>query len=294
MIFNNTDVWIGRSYEHYGEYSDFEVGFLQSLLNKGDVCIDVGANIGSLTVPMAQQVGPSGLVVAIEPQQFIYHTLCGNVALNNLINVTCLQRACSDVEKVLWVPCVDYTQDGNYGGVSIEEQDEIRNLGVEGKAYPVATLTIDQLQLARCNLIKVDVEGMELEVLKGAVKTIQRYRPYLYVECDRESKVDELVKFIKNLGYDFDTHLPPLFNEENYFKNPVNVLDKPGKRTVSANLFCWDNKNTEKAVASIDINPHFFVGRKELYERNLHDSCGGVGGCDSCCGEHEPVAEARA
>lgn len=258
MIYNTSDVWIGRSYDHYGEYSEFEINFLLNLVNEGEVYIDVGANIGSMVVPIARKLGPSGLTVAIEPQQFVYHTLCGNVALNNLNNVSCFQRACSDNDRVVWVPSVDYSQEGNYGGVSLDDQDNIRSLGIEGKAYPVAAITIDQLQLARVNLIKIDVEGMELEVLKGAIKTIQRYRPFLYVECDRESKVEELITFIKNLGYDFDIHQPPLYNEGNFFMNHINVLDKPGKRIVSANLFCWDKSKAMKAKQAMDTNPQFF------------------------------------
>jgi len=264
MIYNDRDIWIGNSYEFYGEYSQFEVDFLKSLVKEGDVCIDVGANIGSITVPLAQKVGKTGLVVALEPQQSVYHALCGNIAVNNLYNVTAFQRAVSNHDNMIWVPAVNYDQPGNFGGVSLEQQSDLRNLGLEGKANPVACLTIDQLRLAKVNLIKIDVEGMELEVLQGAVQTINRYKPYLYVECDREAKVENLVKFIRNMGYDLDTHFTPLYNPNNYFNNSENKFDLPNTRIVSANMFCWDKNKTHIAKEYIDQNPQFFASLQKL------------------------------
>lgn len=247
MIYNPNDVWIGRSYDLYGEFSEKEVSFLRGLVNEGDVCIDIGANIGAITIPLAQKVGSGGLVVAIEPQQQIFYSLCGNIALNNLSNVTTLQRAVSNKEEMVWVPTVDYSLEGNFGGVSLESQNELKQLGAANKAYPVATLTIDQLNLIKANLIKVDVEGMELEVLEGALKTIYRSKPYLYVECDREHKAEPLSKFLASIGYSFAIHFPPLFNKDNFKNNEENALDKPGRQTVSSNLFCWHNSREQEA-----------------------------------------------
>lgn len=262
MIYNSTDMWIGRSIEHYGEFSEFETQFLCNLLSEGDVAIDVGANIGALTLPMANKVGKEGMVIAIEPQQYVYHMLCGNLAINNIYNVTTFQRAASNRDEILWVPYIDYNAGGNYGGVSLEHQGQLGQMALEGKCYPVAAMTIDQLHLGKVNLIKVDVEGMELEVLKGAEKTIQRYRPFLYVESDREHKRQDLKNYLDHLGYTYDMHMPPLFNEGNFAKNRENVIDKDfGRRYVSGNLFCYDaNHPSRKRVArfAIDSCPQFF------------------------------------
>jgi hypothetical protein len=86
MMYLRNDVYIGRSLNDYGEYSEAEVDLFRQFLTPGDVALDVGANIGAHTIPMAQIVGPSGSVYAFEPQRIVFQILCGNVALNELGN----------------------------------------------------------------------------------------------------------------------------------------------------------------------------------------------------------------
>jgi hypothetical protein len=73
-------------------------------------------------------------------------------------------------------------------------------------------------------LIKIDVEGMEGEVIAGAVRTIRQFRPLLYVENDREEKSAALIQQIMDLDYRLYWHLPPLFNPQNYFAAADNVF----------------------------------------------------------------------
>ena len=75
---------------------------------------------------------------------------------------------------------------------------------------------IDELQLTRCDLIKADVEGMEEEVLRGATRTIERFRPVLYLESDREDKRSTLFELIRTLGYRLYWHTPSLFSPDNF------------------------------------------------------------------------------
>src|SRR3990172_11998176 len=115
IIYPDKDVYIGRSLEQYGEYSYHEIEFLKSLVNAGDVVIDVGANIGALTIPLAQKVGPSGYLVAFEPQQYIYYILCGNVAVNNILNTHVFQRVVSNVnDQMRTIPVFDFEKEGNF------------------------------------------------------------------------------------------------------------------------------------------------------------------------------------
>ncbi len=96
----------------------------------------------------------------------------------------------------------------------------------------MSLVTIDQLDLAACHLIKVDVEGMEGDVIGGAEATIRRLRPALYVENDRHEKSAALIEQLLGLGYRLYWHLPPLFNPDNYFGVSENLF--PG--IVSANM----------------------------------------------------------
>src|SRR5258708_33505318 len=141
--------------------------------------VEVGANVGMLTVPLARLAGPGGKVIAFEPQRIVYQMLCGNVALNALSNVIAHNSAAGRAAGSITVPPVDYGNMGNFGGVS---------LGGSAEGETVALVTIDQLGLAKCDFMKIDVEGMELDVLEGAATTLQQFRPRLYVENDRGDK----------------------------------------------------------------------------------------------------------
>ena len=95
-------------------------------------------------------------------------------------------------------------------------------------------VTIDGLQLPRCDLLKVDVEGMELPVLRGAADTIRKFHPILYVENDRLESSPALIEYLLALDYQLYWHLPPLFHPANFFENPVNVFGN----VVSSNMLC--------------------------------------------------------
>src|SRR5581483_2102206 len=82
--------------------------------------------------------------------------------------------------------------------------------------------TVDSLNLQSLRLLKADVEGMEVEVLKGAKQTIEKFRPILYVECDRADKSPILVDTIRHLKYNIYFHIPYLFNPNNFLRNDFN------------------------------------------------------------------------
>lgn len=121
---------------------------------------------------------------------------------------------------------LDYTRAKNFGGVSLNSSM------VSGETMPL--LTLDDLQLECCHLIKIDVEGMEGEVLKGARQTIQRFRPVLYVENDREEKSSAFIEQIQRLGYRLWEHTPPLFNPKNFARNRENLFSQ----IRSVNMLC--------------------------------------------------------
>ncbi len=227
MLYNINDTFIGQSLDLYGEYSEGEIEVFRELIHPGDIVLEVGANIGAHTIWFAQACAPSGVVLAFEPQRIVYQTLCANVALNSIRNVVCHQVAVSDEEGELTIPVLDPMQPENFGGLELERPDD-------GDGEPVAVMTLDELPLQACRLIKVDVEGMELKVLKGGRELIDRLKPVLYVENDRDDRALELARYIDSIGYDMYWHVPMLFNPDNYFKNPDNVFE----RVASKNMFC--------------------------------------------------------
>ncbi|WP_448206613.1 FkbM family methyltransferase [Azospirillum sp. sgz302134] len=237
FLYNVNDAYIGRSLDLYGEYSEGEARVLTTLVGPGDVVIEVGANIGSLTVPLAHRVGNDGFVLAFEPQRIAFQMLCANVALNGLTNVITRQAAVSDAAGTLHVPAIDPTLPYNFGGVTLEGQTE--ETGVD-----VPAVTIDSLHLSRCRLIKADVEGMEPAVLKGAARTIAEHRPALYVENDDRHQSPALIALIRSMGYRMWWHTPPLFDPNNAFGRVENVFPT----VVSVNLLCFP------AEAQVDLD----------------------------------------
>ena len=226
------DFYVGGALERYGEFSEEEVQLLLSYLKAGDVVVEAGANIGCLTVPMARKVGETGRVFAYEPQRVIYHMLCANLAINGLMNVAAERVGLAQKAGTLFVPAVHYDAKGNFGIV------ELAQTGPE--AVPVATM--DSYNFERCELIKIDVEGMELAVLQGAGDTIERLRPVLYVENDRPEKSTELVRHLRSIGYKLFWHLPPLYNPGNFRRDPHNLYEG----YVSVNMLCLPSESDLK------------------------------------------------
>ncbi len=225
MLYNMHDMYIGRSLDVYGEFSEGEVDLFRLLLRRGDVVVDAGANIGAHTVFFAQRVGVEGLVLAFEPQRVLYQTLCANVALNSIPNVMAMARGLAEKDGSMNLPSMDYGKRYNFGGVSLAS-------GGVGEAVMVSPL--DAFNLQQCALIKVDVEGMEEEVLRGASALIARCAPILYVENDRPAKAASLVRYIHSLNYQMYWHRPALFNANNFLGNSENVFGE----IVSHNMIC--------------------------------------------------------
>jgi FkbM family methyltransferase len=225
MLYNVNDRYVGQSLEHYGEYSFGESDVFRQLVRPGDVVVDVGANIGAHTLQFAQLVGPTGEVHAFEPQRLVFQALCANMALNSITNARCYQLAVGRGPGTILVPFLDPSTINNFGGVSL----------IDARVGDRTSVTaLDALGLKTCRLIKIDVEGMEREVILGAEETIRRTSPYLYVENDRQSKEDDLINTITGLGYDLYRHKPPLYNHDNFLKNGENIYGN----VVSLNLLC--------------------------------------------------------
>jgi FkbM family methyltransferase len=202
MMYLPHDIYIGRMLRDYGEYSEGEVSLFREIVRPGDIVIEAGANIGCHTVPLAQMVGPSGLVFAFEPQLKLYLMLCGNIALNDLDNVNPLNAAVGMTEGVLVVPKLDYNLTNNFAGLSLSSQGE-------GRRVRMVSLDVMAKSFPSLRLLKADVEGMEYQVLSGAQKLIARTRPFIYVENDRPANSEQLVGTMLNMGYRLYEHNPP-------------------------------------------------------------------------------------
>jgi FkbM family methyltransferase len=252
MLYNIHDLYIGRSFDLYGEYAEGEIELLSQLINSGDTVIDVGANIGAHSVFFAKQVGPNGRILSFEPQRLVHQILCANMVINQITWAECFHAGVGEVTGRIEVPELMAGADQNFGSLSL------KNAKSSG-GTPI--LRLDDLNLSSCKLMKVDVEGMEIEVLKGALNLIIRYQPILYVENDRKDLAEQLVLFIHGMGYKMYWHSASLFRENNYFGNNANVfLNGDGLQVVSTNMLCLPANSSivlDKAFEEVKLPPNF-------------------------------------
>jgi FkbM family methyltransferase len=219
-----------------GEWSELEVRLLKLFLDKDSIVVEVGANLGTHTVPLAKAV-PGGKVIALEAQRVIFQLLCANAALNGLTNVTALHRAASNQTGMLMLPSCDYASPWNYGSFSLgggfsTEGDFTGETAVEKVAVTRLDDLLPGLDLERLDLLKIDAEAHEREILEGAAATIAKYRPVIFVENNDEANGDALIARIAGMDY-----APYWFCSARHQADNINAFpfELPG---VDANMLC--------------------------------------------------------
>lgn len=165
---------------------------------KGGTVIDAGACLGDHTLSYANMVGDGGAVHAFEPNPEAFQCLQYN--LKNCPHVTCYELALG-AQKGVGVIGRSSTQPENMGAI------QIRSIPSEGlPSQKVFVLPLDKMNL-RADFIKIDVEGMELDVLQGSEVTIRFYRPVMLIEINRPilalrgSSAELIFEFLTKLDY---------------------------------------------------------------------------------------------
>jgi FkbM family methyltransferase len=195
----------------YGYYNRDIVLLIKKILCPKMVAVDLGSNIGEITLVCAKHVGTSGRVIAFEPMPAMTECLLANVDRNNFSNVVVEKKGIADTIGV-----VDIFRAPNKG------HDGAINEGL-GTLYSTAKRSelVEQINIttldnyfsehpvSRLDLIKIDIEGAELAALHGAINTIKMFRPYLIVEVQEESAKTagydqkDILSFLSSLDYKF-------------------------------------------------------------------------------------------
>lgn len=241
MLALTTDTYVGKALELYGEYCPDEWALLRQIIKPGMTVVEVGANMGTHSVDMARACAP-GTFYAFEPQPRLFQILCGNLALNGIANALAYPDACGAEEGSAVLPWIDYDKGGNFGGVS---------LGTDGRGLPVRVRTVDGLQLDQCGLIKIDVEGFEPRVIRGAADTIRRCRPILYVENDRKAQQQAVIDLIAAHDYRLFWHTPRLYSPANFRGESNNIYG----HIVSLNMLCLPRERGDGVADQTEIDP---------------------------------------
>lgn len=257
MIFPEKDMCVGASLDAVGEFKQAEIEFLCALLQPGDVAIDVGANVGAITIPLAKRVGSKGYVLALEAHSTFFYCLCGGLALNDLKNVQAFNRAASDrTGAMFYYPHFDFSAPGYFADIKLagllNSKDQQGNMCDN----PATAIAIDDLGISAPKLIKIDVNGMESSVLNGAKKTISRAKPILYVAFKENWKA--IFDFMKFVDYEC----------------AVQVAPTSEVWCVSTNLVCWhkDKKpeNLDETLF-VDLDADDYKQMKEARDGDTAD-----------------------
>ena len=174
--------------------------------------MDIGANLGAYSVPVAQEIAAAGgFVYAYEPQRIVYYQLCGNVFVNRLDNVYTHCIALGNDDGKLQLPAIDYENSVNIGGFSVDpairEHQNCISTSVARHEPEVPLARLDSLALPKSPcLIKIDVEGLELQVLQGGAQCLahHNYPPLLLEAWTGDWFAPErqkLLDYIVALGY---------------------------------------------------------------------------------------------
>jgi FkbM family methyltransferase len=208
----NTGFGVGHQLLNTSSFDQPEVDVVLSLLSQrrkhfGDsvIAIDCGANIGVHTVEWARHMHGWGQIIAIEAQERIYYALAGNISINNCFNAKAIWAAVGGDVGTIDVPVPDYFQPSSFGSLELRKRSNTEYIGQdihydEAHALRTRLVTIDSLEMPRIDLMKIDIEGMEMEALLGAEQSLAHCKPQLLIEKIKSNESD-MTDFLNKMGY---------------------------------------------------------------------------------------------
>lgn len=213
MVFT-TDTVIPQCLRTYGGFEPHLLQIATEIFRRRGrpgVLVDAGAYIGTFSVPVSLATGCS--IVAFEAQRVVAQLLGANFLINGIDRATIKNVILAGPEhpRVTPIPAVDYSKTGNFGAYSLDTQlfnrESLARMTSSGRVETVEVRALDEFDLNDVFLMKLDVEGQELEVLRGAVRTLERNGfPPLLFEAWRDvwwqDKKTELLGFVQELGYE--------------------------------------------------------------------------------------------
>ena len=176
----------------------------KSYIGKDTTVLDIGSNLGQMSLLFSDFVGEGGTVYSFEADDFIFGLLKKNIEVNNRRNIIAIDQAVyNKCGSTMFYPVQDFKRFSSYGSYGLSPQAN------EGRT--VETVTIDSLNImTTISFIKVDVQGSDLFALKGAVETINRFRMPIIFEYEVQFQDEfntswqDYIDFIDQINYKLD------------------------------------------------------------------------------------------
>jgi FkbM family methyltransferase len=197
--------------------------FGYKLINKNDVVIDGGANQGIFSLSFRSAIKEGGLIIAVEPFKYAAEKLKKNFLLNNYKNFIIYQRALSDKNKKNKIYYSNTITDASI----VNKKQNYRI---------IESITIDKIiklnNLKKLNLIKLDIEGAEYLALKGAMNSLKKFKPIIYLEISNFINFNKIKTLLNKLNYNsyiFNSK-GRLVNYKKYNSKQQNIIFKFNKK----------------------------------------------------------------
>lgn len=188
------------------EIKDENIDFFRRFVKKGDFVIDIGSNIGQMTLFISLICGKEGLALAFDPNPFVFKVLKQNVELNlSLTNILAYNYAITDVEDEFYYSSSDASF--NNGGISkIQNKHGKFSLNTKIKGINLELFLKSKFaeKLQNLRLIKIDTEGYDKEIIKSISNLLIEYKPVVISECFGKSTQNERFEhfdLLKSKGY---------------------------------------------------------------------------------------------
>lgn len=191
-----------------GSFEPATVKLYGTLVKPGDTVLDIGANVGAHTLPLARLVGEAGRVIAFEPTSFAINKLGENLSLNpELVNRVTVLKMMLVAERGAPLEPSIFSSWPLVSTDSLHEKHRGRLMDTTGAVSATLDQTVEELKLEKIDFIKLDVDGHEFEVLRGAIATIEKFKPKILVElapcvyAENPQVFDEMLAVFWNKGY---------------------------------------------------------------------------------------------
>ena len=205
FLIPNSDNHIKYALETDGVWEKPTLDICREYLKIDSIVIEVGAHIGSHTIAIAK-ICKAGVVYAFEMQRLIFNLNVTNSIINGLTNIIHFREAVSDTNELKFFQEVDYSnayldKEINSGGVFIAMVDK-------NGIVPTNLITLDNKFkfLDKLDLLKIDAEGHEINVLKGAMELIKKHKPLILTEFDRKNQ-QEIIDLLPDYNFEDVSHV---------------------------------------------------------------------------------------